>query len=73
LNKDLNSKEIENIGVNYYTDASIFGKSLDCPIIIYGAGDEKLAHQPNENIEIESLIKLINYYVNLAKNFQDIY
>ncbi|MFJ7696732.1 M20 family metallopeptidase [Lysinibacillus fusiformis] len=73
LNKDLNSKEIENIGVNYYTDAAIFGESLDCPIIIYGAGDEKLAHQPNENIEIESLIKSINYYVNLAKNFQDIY
>lgn len=69
LNYDMTNKKISNLGVNYYTDASIFRKYLDIPIIIYGAGNEKLAHQPDEYIEISELVQSVNYYLEIAKSY----
>ncbi len=69
VNHELNGVAREEKGANYYTDGSIFGPSLNIPIIIHGPGDEKLAHQPNEYVEIEQYIKAIAYYIELAKRF----
>lgn len=69
VNHDLFGVAREERGANYYTDGSVFGSSLNVPIIIYGPGDENLAHQPNEYVEIEQFLKSIAYYAELAMKF----
>lgn len=69
-NKDLNKVSVEEWGANYYTDASVYSPSLKIPIIIYGPGNEKLAHQPDEYVDLNSYIRSISYYAELAKRFQ---
>lgn len=44
-------------GVRYYTDAAAFVPKLKVPMIICGPGDAKLAHQPNEHVEITKLVQ----------------
>ncbi len=44
-------------GVNYYTDGAVFVPALKVPMIICGPGDPKLAHQPNEHVEVPSLVQ----------------
>src|SRR5699024_445267 len=50
LNEDLQEGGGVEKGASYYTDGSVFSENLDIPIIIYGPGEEKLAHQPNEYV-----------------------
>lgn len=69
LNKELNKIEAEEKGANYYTDASVFFPALKIPTIIYGPGDEKLAHQPDEYVEVKKYIRAIQYYAEIAKRF----
>jgi succinyl-diaminopimelate desuccinylase len=55
-------------GVRYYTDASVFvpGTGGNLPVIIYGPGDEKIAHQPDEYIETARYLEAIRFYKELA-------
>ncbi|MBM7714690.1 succinyl-diaminopimelate desuccinylase [Bacillus thermophilus] len=69
LNKELNKIEAEEKGANYYTDASVFFPALKIPTIIYGPGDEKLAHQSDEYVEVKKYIRAIQYYAEIAKRF----
>ncbi len=63
-------KNIEQIGVRYFTDASILTlQNNKIPVILYGPGDPELAHQPNEYVSIENYIESIKFYQNLYKNF----
>jgi succinyl-diaminopimelate desuccinylase len=57
--------DLEPEGVNYYTDASVFVKSNRVPVILFGPGDERLAHQPNEYVEIDKLLASLKYYIAL--------
>jgi len=54
-------------GVNFYTDASVFVPALNVPAIMVGPGNEEMAHQPNEYVEIPKLLKAVDFYVALAK------
>ena len=46
--------EPENIGINYFTDASIFRKeNPTVPVLLFGPGGPTLAHQPNECVNLE--------------------
>ncbi len=56
-------------GVNYYTDASVFVPKTGMPTILFGPGDEKMAHQPNEYVEIEKYLDAIKFYVALALEY----
>ena len=44
-------------GISYYTDGAAFVPALNIPMIICGPGDPKLAHQPNEHVEVSSLVQ----------------
>lgn len=64
LNQQLTPK-----GVNYYTDASVYWPQLQIPTFIYGPGNQKLAHQPNETVEIDKFIESIRYFMALAIDY----
>lgn len=55
--------DLQPCGVKYYTDASVFVPTLDIPVLILGPGDEKMAHQPDEYVEIKDYIAAIKLYV----------
>ena len=55
--------ELNPCGVKFYTDASVFVPALGLPVLVLGPGDEKMAHQPDEYVEIENYIAAIKLYV----------
>ena len=56
-------------GVSYYTDASVLHNHGRLPVLIYGPGDPKLAHQPDEWIDIDAYLESISFYRGLAIAF----
>ena len=50
-------------GVNYYTDGVVFAPALKAPMIICGPGDAKLAHQPNEYVEVAKLVEATKIFI----------
>ncbi|RWR05898.1 M20 family metallopeptidase [Siminovitchia fortis] len=56
-------------GVSYYTDAAVLNPESRTPTLIYGPGDESLAHQPNEYVDIQAYLRSINFYKELAVKF----
>lgn len=64
LNQQLTPK-----GVNYYTDASVYWPKLQIPTFIYGPGNQNLAHQPNETVEIDKFIDSIRFFIAIALDY----
>ena len=55
-----NGAETEEIGINYFTDASILTKKeSEIPLLLFGPGEPRLAHKPNEFVELEKYEKYI--------------
>ncbi len=54
--------------VGYTTDAS-FLKELNVPIAIFGPGDAKICHKPNEYIEIADIEKAKQHFKKIIKAF----
>jgi succinyl-diaminopimelate desuccinylase len=50
------------MGVRYYTDAAAIVPVIDLPVIICGPGEAGMAHQPNENVEVEKLVQAARIY-----------
>jgi len=53
-------------GVNYYTDAVAFAPALNAPMIICGPGEAKLAHQPNEYVEVPKIVEAAKIFTLAA-------
>lgn len=62
-------KDIKAKGVNFYTDASVFLPVEQKPCIFYGPGNENMAHQPNENITIDSLMETVHFYIAMIERY----
>jgi len=60
--------EADYKGINFYTDASQIVPIINIPFAILGPGDEEMAHQRNEKIEIESVARMIAVYVKYIQN-----
>ncbi|GLB61316.1 M20 family metallopeptidase [Cytobacillus sp. NCCP-133] len=58
-----------HFGVSYYTDGAVLNPRSEIPTLIYGPGDEKLAHQPNEWVSIEAYRRSIQFYKQLILNY----
>ncbi|KAI7249909.1 hypothetical protein KC345_g11704, partial [Hortaea werneckii] len=56
-------------GVPYYTDGSVLHDNGRLPVLIYGPGDHRLAHQPDEWVEIDAYLASIDFYRELAIRF----
>lgn len=56
-------------GVSYYTDGAVLNPRNEIPTLIYGPGDEKLAHQPNEWVSIDAYRRSIQFYKQLIMNY----
>ncbi|MOA54828.1 putative succinyl-diaminopimelate desuccinylase [compost metagenome] len=56
-------------GVSYYTDGSVLSENGDLPILIYGPGDPRLAHQPDEWVDIDEYVRSIDFYYELIIKF----
>ena len=52
--------------VRFATEACIFVPALHVPNIIFGPGDAALAHQPDEFIEIDEMVKAARVYAAVA-------
>jgi succinyl-diaminopimelate desuccinylase len=59
-------RQLKPTGVTYYTDASLLSAPQGIPTIVFGPGDEKLAHQPDENVKLEQVYTAIQFYGGLA-------
>jgi len=55
-------KNLDFIGVNYFSDASVFRKYKDIPVVLFGPGDNREAHKPNESVKIEDYFTSIVCY-----------
>jgi len=52
-----------NIGINYFSDSSIFAEKMPyVPILLFGPGYQELAHQPNEYIKVSDYLSIIDIY-----------
>lgn len=51
-------------GIYFYTDASQLIPKINVPFVILGPGDTGMAHQKDEKIEIESIGRTANIYIN---------
>lgn len=58
--------DIKPSGVSYFTDASVLAAPGGIPTILFGPGYEKLAHQPEENVELEQVHTATRFYAALA-------
>ncbi|PSR30931.1 MAG: acetylornithine deacetylase [Sulfobacillus benefaciens] len=55
--------------VSYYTDGSVLAAPTNIPTLIYGPGDDRLAHQPDESVPLSSFLECIDFYHDLAKSY----
>ncbi|MDQ0252914.1 succinyl-diaminopimelate desuccinylase [Evansella vedderi] len=56
-------------GVSYYTDGSVLNPQSEIDTLIYGPGDEKLAHQPDEWVDIDAYLRSISFYKKLIVSY----
>ncbi|QQK77196.1 M20 family metallopeptidase [Salicibibacter cibarius] len=68
--KDIKGTDNDVYGVSYYTDAAVLNPESTIPTLIYGPGDEQLAHQPNEYVDVDAYLRSIEYYRSLALAFE---
>jgi succinyl-diaminopimelate desuccinylase len=56
-------------GIGYYTDASILTPGFGVPTLICGPGDERLAHQVDEWVDLSAVHTAVRFYAALAQTF----
>lgn len=50
----------KQIGINYFTDASILVRDMpDIPVLLFGPGEPEMAHKPNEYVEIDKYLRYV--------------
>ena len=60
-------REPELRGLPYVTDGSVFGQALGAETILLGPGDERLAHQADEHVDLEAIDQAVACYADLVR------
>ncbi|WP_367949270.1 M20/M25/M40 family metallo-hydrolase [Bacillus sp. FJAT-29790] len=66
-----NQTDSNCFGVSYYTDGAVLNPRSEIPTLIYGPGDEKLAHQPNEWVSLSAYKRSIEFYKTLILSYDN--
>ena len=61
------SREVSAGGVPYFTEACVFVPELGLPMVICGPGDPRLAHQPDEHVELSQVEQAAQIYVQVIR------
>ena len=69
VGREILGRSLAPKGVSYFTDASVLTPELGVPTLIMGPGDERLAHQVDERIELSAVRSGALFYVGLAEAF----
>lgn len=56
-------------GVSFFTDGSILNPDNRIPTLLYGPGDDQMAHKPNEYVDLEQYRQAILFYKQLAQAY----
>jgi succinyl-diaminopimelate desuccinylase len=56
-------------GVPGATDGTILARDAGLPVVVYGPGDKWIAHQVDEHVEVEALVRAAEVYVEAARRF----
>lgn len=56
-------------GVPGATDGVILWRDAGLPVVIYGPGDKWIAHQVDEHVEVEDMVRSARVYVEAARRF----
>src|SRR6266511_52433 len=62
-------REMPKATPGYATDASVFQPASGAPFVIFGPGIPQLAHQPDEYVEIDTYLKSIELFCELAVKY----
>ena len=65
--RSVTGKEVSPGGVPYFTEACIFVPVLGLPMVICGPGDPRLAHQPDEYVELAQVEQAARVYVEIIR------
>lgn len=63
LEQELSERNMsaEKIGIHYFTDASVLTKNNETmPVLLFGPGEETMAHKPNEYVKLENYFNYID-------------
>ena len=71
--REVTGREPNIRAANYYTDASALSVASQIPTLIYGPGDDRLAHQPNEFIEVAAYLEAIKVYYHLIRSYGKVF
>lgn len=56
--------------VNFYTDAAVLAEEpCHPPLLIFGPGAQEMAHQSDEYVETEELVRAVEFYCALARAY----
>lgn len=70
LHRETYGASSSRVAAPYYTDASVLVEARpDLPVVVYGPGDDRLAHQPNEWVSAEAFDRSIAFYEQLATTY----
>lgn len=55
-------------GASYYTDASVLQSPTAVPTVVFGPGDDRLAHQPNERVDVSQVAAATRCYTAFVRD-----
>jgi succinyl-diaminopimelate desuccinylase len=56
-------------GVPGSTDGTILARDRDIPIVVYGPGDKRIPHQPDEFVDLDEVVRAAQVYIVAALDF----
>jgi len=66
---DVTKTNSQVVGVPYWTDGAVLAKSGLIPTCIFGPGDIRVAHSPDEYVDVEDVVRAGETYGNVVQRF----
>ena len=62
-------KNQDVVGVPYWTDGAVLAHSASIPTCLFGPGDIRVAHSPDEYVHVEDVLQAGEVYASVAQRF----